>query len=230
MARILIVEDSEDIASALAEHLRAAHHDALVATTGERGLSAALTEAPDLVVLDLMLPGCPGEAVLAQLRGHGCEVPILILSAKGDEDTKVRGLRAGADDYVTKPFGLLELMARIEGLLRRHGPQKESSVIRFGSIELRVRGRHVLRGSEEIILRPKEMDLLLALARQANQAVSRRELLNRVWGYDPTVESRTVDWHMAELRRKLESDPDRPAHLHTVRKFGYRLDLGGPAA
>ena len=231
MARILIVEDSLDIAEALREHLEADGHTAEVAASAGEALQAVRRSLPDLVLLDLMLPDASGETVLQTIRADGHSTPVLILSARGDESTKVRGFRTGADDYVTKPFGLLELLARVDNLLRRHRADRGlPDVVRIGPIEIRPAARQVLVHSREVMLRPKEMDLLLALLSQPNQAVSRRTLLEQVWKYEPSVESRTVDWHMAELRRKLEADPEHPMFLHTVRKIGYRLDLETEAA
>jgi two-component system response regulator MtrA len=229
MSRILIVEDNTDIATALAENLLAGGHTVAIAPTGDLALRQVEQHQPDLILLDLMLPDRTGESVLQAIRAAGCATPVLILSAKSDEMTKVHGFRIGADDYVTKPFGLLELLARIENLLRRRGGSAPA-VVRFGRIEVRPSARRVLLDGSDVPLRPKEMDLLLALLDQPNQAVSRRTLLEQVWRYDATVESRTVDWHMAELRRKLEADPENPTFLHTVRKVGYRIDIGIKAA
>lgn len=231
MGSILIVEDSFDIAHALRENLEAEGHAVTVAGDAAGAEAALGAASPDLVILDLMLPDRSGATVLGGLRAAGNETPVLILSARSDETTKVAGFRAGADDYVTKPFGLLELMARIENLLRRARPAGGlPAVARFGHVEVRPIARQVLVHGREVSLRPKEMDLLIALLRQPNQAVSRRTLLEQVWHYDPAVESRTVDWHVAELRRKLRLDPDRPGFLQTVRKVGYRLDLEHDAA
>lgn len=229
MARILIIEDQSDIALALAENLRAEGFEAQRSATGLGGLALAREWHPEVIILDLMLPDIRGEEVLATLRAEGSATPVLILSARSDEATKVAGFRIGADDYVTKPFGLLELLARIARLARRTEPAASApDTIQVGRTAIRPLARQVLRDGEEVTLRPKEMDLLLALLAQANRAVSRRDLLRLVWRYDATVESRTVDWHVAELRRKLEDDPDHPTLVQTVRKVGYRLDL--PAA
>jgi DNA-binding response OmpR family regulator len=151
-------------------------------------------------------------------------VPVLILSARGDEADKILGFRQGADDYVTKPFGLLELLARIEALLRRaRAAQVGETDVRFGDIAVSPSRRVVLRSGIEVPLRPKELDLLLELCRRMDQVVPRHELLRQVWGYDPTVVSRTLDTHILELRQKLEPEPSNPRHIVTVRKSGYRL-------
>jgi two-component system alkaline phosphatase synthesis response regulator PhoP len=151
-------------------------------------------------------------------------VPVLILTARGEEADKVTGLRLGADDYVTKPFGLLELLARVEALLRRAGGGAEDRArLRMGRIEIDPATRTVTRGGEPVELSPKELDLLLALIRHDGAVVTREELLAEVWGYAAGVQSRTVDTHVSELRRKLEEDPSRPRHILTVRKAGYRV-------
>jgi two-component system response regulator MtrA len=181
---------------------------------------------PDLLILDLMLPGLDGFRVLTALREKAPVLPVLILTAKGEEADKVRGFRLGADDYVTKPFGLLELLARVERLLRR-APGKsvvDAAVQRFGAIEVDPSARVVRREGRLVPLTPKELDLLLALLGARGRAVSRFELLREVWGYSPAAVSRTVDTHIAELRRKLEEDPSAPRHILTVRKLGYRID------
>ncbi|MFN2432889.1 MAG: winged helix-turn-helix domain-containing protein, partial [Gemmatimonadota bacterium] len=203
-------------------------YDVAVAADGMEGLESARTTRPDLVVLDLMLPGLDGFRVLRRLREAGSAVPVLILTARGDEADKVRGLRLGADDYVTKPFGVLELLARVEALLRRadRGAGAENGserVERFGVVEVERTTRIVRRRGEEIALTPMEFDLLVALLRRRGAVASRLELLKEVWGHQAAVLTRTVDTHVAELRRKLEEDPSMPRHILTVRKAGYRL-------
>jgi DNA-binding response OmpR family regulator len=194
-----------------------------------KGLSRARAARPDLVVLDLMLPGMDGFRVLRSLREDGIAMPVLILTARGEEADKVRGLRLGADDYVTKPFGVLELLARIEALLRRvTAPRKNGgppgpAIEKFGEIEVLTPSRTVLRGGAPVSLTPKEYDLLMALLQRDGACITRSELLIEVWGYSAEVMSRTVDTHVAELRRKLERDPANPKHIITVRKTGYRL-------
>jgi DNA-binding response OmpR family regulator len=170
-----------------------------------------------------------GYRVLRALREEGRQTPILILTARGEEADKVRGLRLGADDYVTKPFGVLELLARVEALMRRAvvttaGTESAAPLIeRFGDVEVHCASRTVLRRGQPVTLTPKEYELLLALVRRRGAVASRVELLTEVWGYSAAVLSRTVDTHVAELRRKLEDDLQAPRHLLTVRKAGYRL-------
>ena len=223
-ARILVVEDHTDLALGLRNNLEIEGYEVRVAETGRSGLEQAGRWKPDLVILDLMLPELDGFRVLRALRARGDAVPILILTARGEEADKVRGLRLGADDYVTKPFGLLELLARVEALLRRSladAPARQTE--RFGAIEIRRASRTVLRDGREIELTPKEYELLIALLRRRGAVATRVELMQEVWGYAAAVISRTVDTHVAELRRKLERDASAPRHILTVRKAGYRL-------
>ena len=228
--RILVIEDNPDLAYGLRNNLEIEGYDVEVAKDGTRGLARARAAPnPDLVVLDLMLPGMDGFRVLRALREEGHGMPVLILTARGEEADKVRGLRLGADDYVTKPFGVLELLARIEALLRRvlapkkNGGPPPPPFEKFGEIEILAPSRTVLREGAPVPLTPKEYDLLIALIRRDGACITRTELLTEVWGYSAEVMSRTVDTHVAELRRKLERDPANPKHILTVRKTGYRL-------
>ena len=228
--RILVIEDNPDLAFGLRNNLEIEGYAVDVAEDGTTGLEMALRAAPDLVVLDLMLPGLDGFRVLQGLRQGGSRVPVLILTARGDEADKVRGLRLGADDYVTKPFGLLELLARVEALLRRAAPLAPASAaevapapIRFGEVEIDLATRSVRLRGEEVALAPKELDLLLALIGRGGRIATRVELMREVWGHRAAIISRTVDTHVAELRRKLEIDPANPRHILTVRKSGYRF-------
>src|SRR6266480_6190195 len=224
--RILVIEDNPDLAYGLRNNLEIEGYEVEVAKDGARGLTRAKTAKPDLVVLDLMLPGMDGFRVLRALREEGHGMPVLILTARGEEADKVRGLRLGADDYVTKPFGVLELLARVEALLRRTAPPAEGAgePEQFGAVAVIPASRSVLRSGRPVPLTPKEFDLLVALLRRGGAVASRMELLTEVWGYSAAVLSRTVDTHVAELRRKLESDPATPRHILTVRKAGYRLE------
>lgn len=224
MRSILVVEDNRDLAAALLHNLEMEGHRVEVREDGEAGLEAALRLKPDLLILDLMLPGMNGYSVLRALRERGLEMPVLILSARGEEADKIRGFRSGADDYVTKPFGLLELLARVEALLRR-GDRRERTGerFRFGEVEVDARARRVSRGGRDVALTPRAFDLLLALLAREGQAVSRTELMREVWGHRGVVLSRTVDAHVLELRRKLETEPARPRHFLTVWKTGYRF-------
>jgi len=229
VTRILVIEDHRDLAYGLRNNLEIEGFEVEVAEDGRAGLDGVRRRPPDLVILDLMLPELDGFRVLKTLRAEGIGVPVLILTARGEEADKVRGLRLGADDYVTKPFGLLELLARVEALLRRArgvdaaAPPPAASE-RFGDVELHRPSRVVRRGGEPVELAPKEFDLLRVLLDARGAVVSRLELMRSVWGYPAAVVTRTVDTHVAELRRKLEADPSRPRHILTVRKVGYRLE------
>ncbi len=224
MTRVLVVEDNRDLAFGLQTNLEVEGYEVRVDGDGRQGLATAREWSPDLIVLDLMLPEMDGFRVLEELRSGGSSVPVLILTARGEEEDKVSGLKLGADDYVTKPFGLLELLARVEALLRRTTNSPEPEVESFGEIEVRRNSRTVLRDGESVELTPKEFDLLSALLSHGGAVVSRLDLMREVWGYSAAVVSRTVDTHIAELRRKLEIDPAQPRHILTVRKVGYRLE------
>jgi DNA-binding response OmpR family regulator len=228
--RILVIEDNSDLAYGLRNNLEIEGYEVEVAGDGAKGLARARGGKPDLVILDLMLPGLDGFRVLRTLREDGHGMPVLILTARGEEADKVRGLRLGADDYVTKPFGVLELLARVEALFRRtasprrNGGGPEPAVERFGDVEVQTPSRTVLRRGGVVSLTPKEYELLVALLRRNGACATRVELLTEVWGYSAEVMSRTVDTHVAELRRKLEADAANPIHILTVRKTGYRLE------
>lgn len=226
MRRILIVEDNADLAFGLRNSLEIASYEVIVASDGPSGLREARAVSPDLIILDLMLPGMDGYRVLRAVREGGSQVPVLILTARGEEADKVTGFRLGADDYVTKPFGVLELVARVEAVLRRaSAPTKDAApdASRFGDIEIQPVSRVVRRNGRPVELSPKEYELLLALVQRPGQVVSRAELLKTVWGYHASVVSRTIDTHIAELRRKLEPNPASPRHITTVWKTGYRF-------
>jgi DNA-binding response OmpR family regulator len=228
MTLILVIEDHETLAQGLRSNLEFEGYEVLVAHDAATGVALGRDRRPALIVLDLMLPDQDGYRVLRDLRERGDQTPVLILTALGEEADKVRGFRFGADDYVTKPFGLMELLARIDALLRRARQgdvqrRPTGSVIAFGDVRADPSTRGVLRAGAPVSLRPKEFDLLVALARRNGHVVSRLELLREVWGYDDSVMSRTVDTHVAELRRKLEPDPANPRHILTVLKGGYRL-------
>ena len=225
MKRVLLVEDNPDLAFGLRTSLEVEGYEVLHAETGRDGLEKASGEAPDLLVLDLMLPEMSGYEVLRRLRREGREMPVLILTAKGEEADKVQGFRLGADDYVVKPVGVLEFLARVEALLRRAQPRPAAAVARFGDLEVDGDRRTVVVAGAEIELSPLEFDLLNALALRRGSLVSRAELLKEVWGYRSVVESRTVDTHIAKLRAKI--DGGERSRIVTVRKKGYRLRMAG---
>jgi DNA-binding response OmpR family regulator len=226
--RILIVEDNRNLVLGLKHNLELDGHRVDAAYTGAAGLERARANDADLIILDLMIPKPDGYQILRTIREEGVETPVIILTARDGEDDKVRGFRLGADDYVTKPFGLLELLARVDAMRRRArfpggGNNHRAGPMEFGDIRLEPGTRMVYRGGQPVALRPKEFDLLLALARREGRVASRFELLEEVWGYGADVVSRTVDTHIGQLRSKLEPDPGAPRFIFTVRKSGYRL-------
>lgn len=222
---ILVIEDDRSLREGLAMNFRLRGFKVLTAADGEQGMDKAFNARPDLIVLDLGLPGFSGLEILEELRDRDERVPVLILSARGRVAQKVEGLQLGADDYLAKPFELPELLARVEALLRRFRAEEESQPdLGFGDVVIETAGRRVTRGGEEVLLSAREFDLLLLLARASGKTVSRDTILERVWGYDFEGTARTVDNFIVALRRKLEDDPARPRHIVTVRQVGYRLD------
>ena len=229
MTKILLVEDSPDLAYGLATSLEIEGYQVEVADDGRKGLDRAKSLRPDLVILDLMIPQLDGYKVLKLMRESGLDTPVLILTARGAETDKVLGFRLGADDYVTKPFGLSELLARVQAILRRSKGNDRAdgarpAVERFGTVEVNPASRVVTKDGVQIPLTPKALDLLLALLKRNGAVASRIELLREVWGHQADVVTRTVDIHIAELRRKLEDDASEPKHIITVWKAGYRLE------
>ncbi len=230
MTRILVVEDSPDLAFGLRTNLEIEGYDIRVAGDGRTALREFDDFQPNLVVLDLMIPELNGYGVLQTLRERGNDVPVLILSATAEETAKIRGFRLGADDFVTKPFSVLELLARIEALLRRaRGPDKGKLAstnrghVRFDSFDVDLTARRVYRRGSLVDLSPKAYDLMLALINRRGGVVRREDLLREVWGHRREISTRTVDAHVVELRRKLEEDAATPRHFLTVRKAGYRF-------
>jgi len=228
MTKVLVVEDNANLAFGLTRSLESEGYEVEAAEDGVRGFEMARSTNPDLVVLDLMLPGMDGYTILKKLRAEGKDVPVLILTARGEEADKVFGFRLGADDYVTKPFSLSELLARVQAILRRAkgGDHRDGEAVEeFGDVSINTLARSVKKVETEVALTPKEFDLLLALIRRRGAVASRLELLKEVWGHQAEVMTRTVDIHIAELRRKLEDDPSSPRHILTVWKAGYRLQV-----
>ena len=228
MRRILVVEDNPDLAFGLRNNLEIEGYEVAVAHEGTTALTQAEEFSPDLIVLDLGIPDPDGFRVLRTLRDRGDDVPVMILSAAGEETSKVRGLRIGADDFVTKPFSILELLARIEALLRRPRPSRVPApaltghVERFGELVVDLDSRSVTVRGKVANLTPRAFDLLAALVRRRGTVVTRAELMREVWGHRAEIASRTVDTHIADIRREIEDDPTEPKHLVTVWKTGYR--------
>ena len=223
MPRILVVDDEPAIVRGLEDNLRFEGYQTVSATNGEDGLARALSEAPDLVLLDVMMPKMSGWDVCRELRRRGVGVPVIMLTARGAEVDRVLGLELGADDYVTKPFSLRELLARVRAVLRRPGPRQKFEEFAFGDVRIRLRGRQVFRAGREVRLMRKEFDLLVFLVEHRGEVVTRERLLDEVWGYERIPTTRTVDTHVLRLRRKFESDPDRPVWILTVHGQGYKF-------
>jgi two-component system response regulator RegX3 len=229
MTTVLVVDDDQAILEAVSYNLRRDGLEVLTAGDGLAGLEAARTHEPDLIVLDLMLPRMSGLEVCRAVRAER-PVPILMLTARDSEADKVAGLELGADDYLTKPFSMRELRARVQAALRRDRLSRASAegmalgdVLRGGAITLDVGAHEVRRDGELVALRPKEFELLERLMRHPNQVLSRERILETVWGYSYAGETRTVDVHMRWLREKLEPDPAHPRQLVTVRGVGYKF-------
>lgn len=225
-ARILLVEDNADLAEGIEYNLRLEDYEVRVAGNGRIAIDEAKNWKPDLVLLDLMLPEMDGYQVLRHIRRGDRHVPVIILSARGEEADKVRGFKLDADQYVTKPFSIVELLERIAALLRRSSrPAVEPAVSRmsFGDVDIDLSTRIVTKNGEPCALTPKAYELLLALVKREGAVAGRNELLKEVWGYGAFIMTRTVDTHIAELRRKLEANAAEPRHIVTVWKVGYRF-------
>jgi two-component system alkaline phosphatase synthesis response regulator PhoP len=222
--RILVVEDDLAILTGLSMNLKFEGYEVLQAQDGRAGLAKALDEAPDLVVLDIMLPELNGYEVLKELRRRGRDTPVVVLSAKGLEPDKILGLNLGADDYVVKPFGLQELLARIKAVLRRRYPQSGTPPVTFGDVEVDMVARTVARAGKPVELTAQEFKLLAHFLAQPGRIFTREELLSGAWGYDYEGSARTVDNFVRQLRLKFEPDPEEPRHFLTVRGLGYRFD------
>ncbi|MEW5961105.1 MAG: response regulator transcription factor [Chloroflexota bacterium] len=226
-ASILVIDDEQNILNLVTAYLRAEGYTVQTATDGRAGLKAAQTLNPDLIVLDIMLPGLDGLELLQQLR-RDSGVYVIMLTAKSEETDKVIGLSLGADDYLTKPFSPRELVARIKAALRRYGTQNggavDSQVLAFERLRIDVAARRVWKDGQPIELTPIEFDLLQALAEHPGRVLSREQLLQRVWGYDFYGEERVVDVHLGHVRKKIETDPAQPELIVTVRGVGYRFE------
>ena len=223
VSRILVIEDDPAISRGLADNLRFDSHDVLTAGDGEEGYRLIRERAPDLVVLDLMLPKLGGYELCRKIRAEGSAVPILMLTARSDETDRVLGLDLGADDYVTKPFSIREVLARVRALLRRANPPRpEIPELRCSDVVVDFKRYEATKGGQRLEMTRKEFGLLRLLASRAGEVLTRDELLDEVWGYESTPTTRTVDNHVASLRAKLEDDAAAPQHLITVHGVGYK--------
>jgi DNA-binding response OmpR family regulator len=222
---VLVIEDDRALRRGLAMNFELRGYRVLTAADGDEGIKLAFDSGPDLIVLDIMLPGFSGLEILSELREKGRDVPILILSARGSTDNKIEGLGLGADDYLAKPFALSELFARVEALLRRRRAEKrKNSQLVFGDLAIDLPARRVTLQGTEVGLSAKEFDLLALLAGSPGKAFRREDILDRVWGFGFDGTTRTVDNFILSLRQKIEVDPSSPALIKTVRQVGYKFD------
>jgi DNA-binding response OmpR family regulator len=226
--KVLVVEDEPDMAMGIRDNLEFEGYDVVTAGDGERGLAAAAKDKFACILLDVMLPGIDGFATCHRLRKAGVRVPIIMLTARGQEIDKVRGLELGADDYVTKPFGLKELLARIRAVIRRAGTQAADSgdEVRIGQARVVFSTGRITRGKKELSLGYYEGEILKMLIRLQGVVVERKEILKEIWGLENEPMNRSVDNHVVSLRRKIEEDPTDPRHILTVHGFGYKLVMG----
>lgn len=224
MAKVLIIEDEPNMVLGLKDSCEYEGYEVAVARDGKEGLEKASTERPDIILLDVMLPVMSGIDVCRTLRTRGIETPILMLTARNQEIDKVVGLEVGADDYVTKPFSIMELLARIRAHLRRAAKQvAEIESFTFGEVELNFKKYAARKGGQALELSPREFEILRYLIRRRGEIVTRDQLLDEVWGYDNNPVTRTVDNHIARLRQKIEPEPSSPRHIITVHRIGYRF-------
>ena len=224
MPKVLVVEDNQAMETALRDGFQYEGFEVSVARDGEEGLRLATEESPDLIILDVMLPKMNGLDVCKKIRSDGNNVPIVILTARGQEIDKVLGLKLGADDYVTKPFSFMELMARVEAVLRRaSGTSSQLETYSFGDVAVNFKRMEAKKGGASVSLSQREFKLLKYLIERRGQVVAREELLDAVWGYERIPFTRTVDVHVAKLRKKLEGNPGDPQFILTVHRAGYKF-------
>jgi len=220
---VLIVEDDAAMLRGLKDNFEYAGYDVITANDGEAGLKAAFDNKPDMIILDIMLPKVNGYEICRLIRKEGLDVPVIMLTAKGQETDIIRGLNIGADDYVTKPFSIKELLARSEAMLRRLRTQTDT-VYEFGKYKLKPASGELLKDDKPLELTPKEFQLLEYLLKNRTRVLCRDTILNAVWGYNVFVTGRSVDRCVTTLRNKIEPDPHCPVYIHTVRGIGYRFD------
>lgn len=224
METVLIIEDDPTMLIGLRDNFEFRGYKVVTADDGEKGLNAALNARPDLIILDIMLPKINGYEICRLIREQELTMPIIMLTAKGEESDVVLGLNLGADDYVTKPFSIKELLARAAAFLRR-ARKETQNVYEFGGMHLDVSARRLMRNNKEIELSPKEFNLLEYFMKKPGKALTRDEILNAVWGYDCVVTSRSIDRFITTLRNKIEPDPAQPTFIQTIRQIGYRFEL-----
>jgi DNA-binding response OmpR family regulator len=222
--KVLIIEDDATLLRGLVDNFHAQGYGVVGARDGQQGLEAALKDPPDLIVLDIMLPTINGYEVCRMIRRHELDMPIIMLTAKGQEEDIIRGLELGADDYVTKPFSIRELLARVKAFLRRKNA-KPSEFHRFGDCELNLTSHKLFRNGAEVALTTKEFRLLEYFVRRPGRALTRNDILDAVWGHSVIVSARSVDRCVTTLRAKIEPNPCRPTFIHTIRDIGYRFEM-----
>ena len=224
METILVIEDDPAISLGLQKNLKYEGYDVLCTADGAQGLELAIDKRPDLIVLDVMLPNLSGFEICKTLKRNEVDIPIIILSAKDQEIDKIMGLDLGADDYLTKPFSVRELVARITAVLRRKKRyEKDLETFTFGAVEIDFAARSVSCDGSPLELSPREFDLLAFFVKHPNEVVDRRQILNKVWGYDYYGTARTIDNFVTKLRQKMEPNPNKPAHFLTARGIGYKF-------
>ena len=221
---ILLVEDEPGIRMAVKDELEFEGFQVRLAEDGLAGLESILRDPPDLAVLDLMLPGKNGFEICREIRQRGITTPVIVLTARSQEVDKIRGLELGADDYITKPFSLAELVARIRAVLRRSHPEENSDTIQRRTITMDLRKHQVLKGNTPVELTDKEFQILALLMKRSSEVITRDDFLKTIWGEDVYITHRTIDIHISALRRKIEDDPEHPALIVSVRNAGYKFD------
>jgi len=226
METVLIIEDDSSMLRGLRDNFAYAGYNVVTAADGEAGLNAALDSKPDLIILDIMLPKINGYEICRLIRKEKLDMPIIMLTAKGEESDIILGLNLGADDYITKPFSIKELLARVGAFLRR-GRQQEQNSYEFDGFALDISACRLSKNGQEIKLSPKEFKLLELFLKKQGKALTRDEILNAVWGYNCFAGHRSVDRFVTTLRNKIEPDPHNPAFIHTLREIGYKFELAG---
>ncbi len=224
MKKILIIEDEVNMIEGLRFNLEARDYIVIASQDGETGLKRAVEEQPDLIILDLMLPGINGYEVCKKLKGSNPEIPIVMLTAKSQESDIITGLDLGADDYITKPFSILELLARINAMLRRSGTNSTiPDLFQFRNIEINFRKYEAFKDGKTLKMSPREYEILHYLLERKGEVVTRDDLLNQVWGYESFPYTRTIDAHIATLRKKIEERPEEPEMIITIHGKGYKF-------
>ncbi|MDZ4340386.1 MAG: response regulator transcription factor [candidate division NC10 bacterium] len=223
MTRILVIDDEPEMVRGLRDNLSYEGYEVLTAREGREGLATALKELPDLIILDIMMPGMSGWDVCRELRKKEVHIPIIMLTARGQEADTVMGLELGADDYITKPFSVRELLARVGAVMRRPGQRSDIDSYAFGSVRIDFKQCVVFRDTRQVSLTRKELDIMRYFVAHQGEVLSRERLLDEVWGYERFPTTRTVDNHILKLRQKLEDDPENPRFIQTVHGIGYRF-------